>query len=362
MWKSPNNKNMNEQVQKSFKDFHERIRIKDLDRNEESNRILRDKRDILLGDIESYFTKKNEGKNSGDCIKYDWFNQGSYAMYTGVKPIDDDFDIDVAIVLNIDKADYSNPTTVKKWIFEALDKKANRNVVWKEPCITVQYTKSGEEMYHVDFAIYAGNNEDKKYYLARGKETSISSEKRWDESSPKELKDKINNKYQNSEERKQFKRIIKYLKRWKDEKFKSENSGTGKPTGIALTALAYNYFTPHTKNLFTNEVEIDDLDALLSTVKQIFNSSIWSEIEVYLPVPPYNNLFSDMTSKQMEKFKEKLTTLKTKLSEAQENIDPHEATKLIHKVLGSDYPIIEKQSTSERSSKPAVSSSGESAK
>ncbi|MBL4561181.1 MAG: hypothetical protein JKX79_09375 [Labilibaculum sp.] len=353
---------MNEQVQKSFRDFHDTIRIKDLDREEESNKILREKRDILLKDIKSYFDKKNEDLDPVDHLKYECFNQGSYAMYTGVKPLDDgDFDIDVAVVLNINKENYTNPTTVKNWIFEALDTKVNRKVLWKKPCITVQYTKAGEEKYHVDFAIYAGENEDEKYYLARGKETSVSTEKRWDESSPKELKEKINDKFEDSEERKQFKRIIKYLKRWKEEKFKGENSGTGKPTGIALTALAYSHFNPHVKDVFTNEIEIDDLDALLYTVTQIHNSSIWSEIEVYLPVSPYNNLFSEMTPKQMEKFKEKLTILKTKLEEAQANIDPHEATKLINKVLGSDFIIIEKEAISERSSRPAITSSGESA-
>ncbi|MRT94583.1 nucleotidyltransferase [Ancylomarina sp. 16SWW S1-10-2] len=353
---------MNEQVQKSFKDFNDKIRITDLDYEEESNKILREKRDILLKDIKSYFDKKNEDLDPKDHLKYKWFNQGSYAMYTGVKPLEDsDFDIDVAIVLNINKDDYENPTIVKKWIFEALDTKVNRTVKWKKPCITVQYTKAGEERYHVDFAIYAGVNDDDKYYLARGKETSNTSEKRWDESSPKELKNKINNKFDDAEERKQFKRVIKYLKRWKEEKFKGENSGTGKPTGIALTALAYSHFNPRIKDVFTNEIEIDDLDALLYTVTQILNSSIWSEIEVYLPVSPYNNLFSEMTLKQMEKFKEKLTTLKTKLEEAQGNIDPHEATKLINKVLGSDFIVIEKEAISERSSRPAITSSGESA-
>ncbi|MDX6745926.1 hypothetical protein SHK09_03905 [Polaribacter sp. PL03] len=353
---------MKEQIQRNFKDFHDKIRIKDLDREEESNKILREKRDILLKDIKTYFDKKNKDLDTQEQIKYEWFNQGSYAMYTGVKPLDDsDFDIDVAIVLDINKENYSNPTTVKKWIFEALDTKINRTVLWKKPCITVQYTKAGEEKYHVDFAIYAGNNDDNKYYLAKGKETSISDEKKWDESSPKELKDSINNRFEGSEEKKQFKRVIKYLKRWKEENFKSENSGTGKPTGIALTALIYKHFTPFVKDHFTNTPEVNDLSALLNSVSHIINSNIWSEIEIHLPVPPYNNLFSEMTSIQMEKFKEKLTTLKNKLEEAQENIDPHEASKLIQKVLGSDFPIIEKEKISVRSSMPAMTSSGESA-
>ena len=76
---------MNEQVQKSFRDFHDTIKIKDLDREEESNKILREKRDVLLKDIKSYFDKKNKDLDPVDHIKFKWFNQGSYAMYTGVK-------------------------------------------------------------------------------------------------------------------------------------------------------------------------------------------------------------------------------------------------------------------------------------
>ncbi|MBD0405297.1 cyclic GMP-AMP synthase DncV-like nucleotidyltransferase [Flammeovirga sp. EKP202] len=353
---------MDKQIQKCFQDFHDEIRIKDLDRVEESNKILREKRDLLLNDIKKYFDNKNLTLDQNDQIKYQWFNQGSYAMYTGVKPIDDgDFDIDVAIVLDINKDDYSNPTIVKKWIFDALDKKANRTVKWKKPCITVQYTKAGEDMYHVDFAIYAGKNSDEKYYLARGKETSLKAEKRWDESSPKELKEKINDKFLDTEQRKQFKRIIKYLKRWKEEAFKGENSGSGKPTGIALTALTYDHFSPFTKNVFTNELEVNDLEALIYTVNQINNSSIWSDIKVHLPVSPYNNLFSEMTPIQMQNFKDKLTVLKTKLVNARDNIDPHEASKIISSVLGPDFPIIKKETISEKSSRPAITSSGESA-
>ncbi|TKG92892.1 nucleotidyltransferase [Puteibacter caeruleilacunae] len=352
---------MNVQIEKCFKTFHDRIKISDLDRKEQSNMVLREKRDLLLEDLKLYFRKKNVTRKSDEHLNFDYFNQGSYGMYTGIKPIDGDFDIDVAIVLNIDKTDYPNPTTVKKWIFEALNAKNNRTVLWKKPCITVQYTKAGEEKYHVDFAIYAGANQDGHCYLARGKETSIPKEKRWEESYPKALKEKINEKFINDEERHQFKRIIKYLKRWKDEKFKQENSGTGKPTGIALTALAFNHFSPHVRDFFTNETKINDLTALTKTVESINISSIWSEINIQLPVPPYNNLFKDMTSIQMEKFKEKLSKLKLNLEEAQKNVDPHEASKLIQQVLGNDFPIIDKEDVSKKSPKPSITHSGESA-
>ena len=352
---------MAKNIKSAFEEFHDIIRITNLDKEEENNKILREKRDLLLEDIGKHIKKLNEDRSSKDQITYETFNQGSYAMNTGVIPLDgDDYDIDTAIVFNINIEDYPDPTTVKQWVHDALTKKNNRTVDWKTPCITVQYTKAGEDMYHVDFAVYAYDEDSDKYYLARGKKNSLEENKYWDESSPKELKDAINNKFEDREDRYQFKRAIKYLKRWKDEKFSSE-TGNGKPTGIALTALCYDHFSPKTVDTFTGDKDVDDLQALLDVVNEILNSAIWSDIEIYLPVPPSNNLFEDMTSTQMDKFKTKLITLKDKLNDANNSVDPHEASKLIEKVLGSDFPIIEKEKTARAFTAPAMVNSGESA-
>ena len=61
-------------LQKEFIDFHNEIKLDD------ENQILRDKRDILL--------KKLKENISDDAETYTTFNQGSYAIGTGVKPED----------------------------------------------------------------------------------------------------------------------------------------------------------------------------------------------------------------------------------------------------------------------------------
>ena len=83
-------------LQKQFKQFEENIRLSNID----DNQPLRDKRDLLIEELREW-GKKN------DKPSFDWFNQGSYHMSTGIKPQEnDDHDIDVAIVYDLDIKDY----------------------------------------------------------------------------------------------------------------------------------------------------------------------------------------------------------------------------------------------------------------
>ncbi|MBT9786732.1 hypothetical protein GPK98_16310 [[Clostridium] symbiosum] len=70
-------------IQSEFISFHNKIKLSD------ENSELREKRNILLDKL-----KKNI---SQDAASYTTFNQGSYAMGTGIKPEDGDFDIDVGL-------------------------------------------------------------------------------------------------------------------------------------------------------------------------------------------------------------------------------------------------------------------------
>ena len=152
-------------LQAQFGIFHETIKL----HNTDDNAILREKRDMLVKEIRDYLN--NKFQDSEDATPtFKEFNQGSYSMNTGTKPTEgNDYDIDVGLDFNFDNEEYT-PIEVKTWIFEALDKKPNRTVIWKKPCIRVQYFKKGEEAYHVDFACYTGKdyNTDEKMYLGWG--------------------------------------------------------------------------------------------------------------------------------------------------------------------------------------------------
>lgn len=338
-------------LQSQFFKFHDAIKLETVD-----NKQVIEKRGMLIDEIRGYLKKKAEDENKS-VIKFDVFNQGSYAMGTGNKPAfdEDDYDIDVALLFNVDKDNYT-PLEVKEWVFNALDAKQFRTVEWRKPCIRVQYTEAGFPKFHIDFAIYsdAGSNKDGKIYIAKGKPTISKDQNIWEVSDPKRLKDLINGKYTDENEEAQFIRVIRFYKRWKDLKFDSVN---GKPTGIALTALAYTGFQPAVKEFFNGRENIDDHKALIDLTKYIIAQfSYWSDrIEVKLPVPPYNDLFEKMTVEQCKSLKEKLEKLKGVLLSAYDETDPHEAGKMLKKEFGDDFPIPSKVETAQSRTKSVVS-------
>lgn len=335
-------------IQSQFYKFHDTIKLEALD-----NQQVIEKRDMLIEEIKAYMKKKAD-EDEEPLISFSLFNQGSYAMGTGNKPAneEDDYDIDAGLLFNISKDDYT-PLEVKTWVFDALNTKQFRTVEWKKACIRVQYIEQGMPKFHVDFAIYSASNSDGKTYIAKGTPTISKDQNKWEESEPKKLKDLINGKFTDSLEKSQFIRTIRFYKRWKDNKFDSVN---GKPTGIALTALAYNGFIPSTKEYFNSQENINDHKALIEFTKYIINQfSGWSgRITVKLPVPPYNDLFEKMTDAQCSTFKEKLQKLKEVLEESYNEADPHEACKMLKKEFGEDFPVPPKEETAQNRKKAVV--------
>lgn len=331
---------MSEIIQNQWIKFHKKIRLADLD----NLQPVREKRDMLIDEILKYVEKKNN--DEGTNISVAFFQQGSYSMGTGVKPPrkDDDYDIDTAVVFNVSKDDIS-PLTVKDWVYNALASNF-RAVEYKKPCIRVQYKENGNVRFHVDFAIYSdkSKNTDGYYYLAKGKHTISNDQCFWEKAEPKKLKKLLDKKFDSSQqqERKQFKRVIRYLKRWKDVKF--IDTVNGKPTGIAFTILAYYGFIPN-RNRFTNEE--NDLEATLALVRYILNEFIFNRISVNIPVEPENDLFEKMTENQMLVFKDKLEKLRDALVEAKGKADPHDACKILQKQFGADFDVPEKSKTAQ---------------
>lgn len=335
-----------------FNNFHENIKLK------EENDILREKRDIIIGVLNKKLPEQTE-------YKFSIFNQGSYAMHTGIKPLDDDYDIDVGLYFEMSKDDV-DPIEAKKWIYNALEGHT-KDVKIKKPCVTVTY-KAG---YHVDVTVYAAENSDGKVYLAKGKPSSNEGDKFWDESNPKDLIKTIKENLVDENDRKQFRRVVRYLKRWKDNTFTSVN---GKPTGIALTSCVYHWLDIKKEtDLFDGKTTYKDLDALIHIVSTMISNFVdelvlidgeykyMPRLRVYLPVEPKPELFEKMTHKQMKTFKEKLEELLMALEEAKEKVDPSEAAEILQKQFGVDFPIPAKSSTGKKAMAPAVITSSESA-
>jgi hypothetical protein len=349
-------------VQKQFEAFNDTIRLGRF----EENQVLREKRDVVRNRLDQklpeVFKKYNE-----KCPKYFYRNQGSYEMDTGVVPLNCDFDIDQGIYFETPTSTYPDPVVLKKRVHEALDGHT-KDVKIRRPCVTVQYQRSNEPIYHVDIAVYSdgAQNTDGKSRLAVGREASSAENRRWDVSSPQTLIDTILGRFTGND-RKQFRRTVRYLKRWKDYNFPAD--GNAAPLGIGLTVAAYDdlqceYSDP------TAGIP-DDLLCLRNLVREILGrfkteydlseGKYRHRCKFMLPVEPWNDLFERMTDTQMAQLEEKLGILRDALDAADVAVDPHDAAKKLAEVFGGDFPVPEKKETAKSYPSPAFVTSSSNA-
>ncbi len=346
------------QVQNQFEEFNERIMLKRF----KENKILREKRDIIRSKLKEQLPGIFD-ENNEDCPDFYFRDQGSYEMGTGVKPIDGDYDIDQGLYFKVSTTTYPDPVVLKERVHKALDGHTE-DVRIRRPCVTVFYQREGEPIYHVDIAVYSDSskNSDGKSRLAKGREHSTEEYRIWEVSEPQTLTDAIYSRFEGND-RAQFRRTVRYLKRWKDEKFPSD--GNTAPIGIGITVAAYDELQPTYADIVAGKP--DDLLALCKLIEAILNrfAPVWDEddqkwikrLEVTLPIEPWSDLFEQMTNKQMVELEAKLITLLEALNVAIEDVDPVEACKNLQKVFGDDFPVPEKEETGKKHAPAIVSSS-----
>lgn len=329
-------------VQKQFEDFHANIKLD----NDDEKATLREKRETLL--------KALKANLEGDVPSFESFNQGSYSMHTGVLPPDLNYDIDVGIIFDCKQDKYPDPVVLKKKVRNALNSHG-RTVAIRRPCVTVNYMRDGKPEYHVDLAIYV-KRDDGLLDLAKGKENSGDDFRIWEVSDPKKLTDIICTAYKDADELAQYRRCIRYIKRWRNVQF----SNGGAPLSIALTVAAKEWFTPR----FETSGKPTDLLALLDWVDAILarfqtaytDDDGWHErLSVTLPVTPHCDLMAGMTKGQITTFKEKLEGLRDALSDAYDEDLPEDACKLLNKQFGDDFKIPEKAATAKTVAAPVIS-------
>ncbi|MDM0078697.1 nucleotidyltransferase [Variovorax sp. J2P1-59] len=334
-------------VQRQFEDFHSAICFDE----EDEKATLREKRDTIVNAL-----RANLGN---DVPPFSNFNQGSYSMHTGVVPLDGNFDIDVGLVFDCDQNKYPDPVALKKKVRDAANTNF-RTVVIRRPCVTVNYISGGEIAYHVDLAIYS-RDADGKLYLAKGKENSAAEHRIWEISDPRELTKLVCGAFEDAEQQAQYRRCIRYLKRWRQWQF----SGPGAPLSIALTVAALHWFKP---SFGTSDKPVD-LQAMLNWVETMLgqftyefrqDEGLHQRLKVMLPVAPYTDLLAKRTAGQMKNFQEKLESLRDALRDAYYEELPEDACKLLKKQFGDDFKVPEKSETAKGVS-AAVISTGNSA-
>jgi hypothetical protein len=345
-------------VQKQFEAFHDTIKLKQF----AENQTLRERRDIIRDKLEERLPEVFE-QHGEECPTFYFRDQGSYEMRTGTKPLDGDYDIDQGLYFEVSMTSYPDPVVLKERVYEALVGHT-KDVQIRRSCVTVFYQCDGESIYHVDLAVYSSGlqNADGKSRLAKGRENSGEAFRIWEVSSPQTLADTIWARFDGND-RRQFRRIVRYLKRWRDENF--PKGGNAAPLGIGLTIATYDHLQPTYTDVVAGKA--DDLTALRKLVRAILGRfiSVWDSNEqqwvrrlnVTLPVEPWNDLFEQMTNHQMATFEDKLKTLQEALDAAANEIAPEEACKKLQKVFGDDFPIPEKTETAKRHLPAIVSSS-----
>jgi hypothetical protein len=329
-------------VQAQFEDFHARIKLD----NDDEKAQLREKRETLLKALRTGLGK--------DVPSFDNFNQGSYAMFTGVAPPDRNYDIDVGLVFDCNWDRYPDPVELKKKVRDALNSNG-RTVSIRRSCVTVNYMRDGKPEYHVDLALYTKRH-DNCLDLAKGKENSQADLRTWEASDPKELTKVICTAFADPNRMAQYRRCIRYLKRWRDIQFPTG----GAPLSIAITVSAKEWFRPQLET----SGKPADLLALLMWVEtmlaQFRNTptsadGVHERLKVMLPVTPHADLMAGMTKEQMATFKAKLNVLRDTLRAAYKEPLPEKACSLLNIQFGDDFKVPEKAQTARVVSAPVIS-------
>lgn len=313
-----------------FMAFHKAIAL------DKAAKSLEDKREILQDDIEKNLPKELD-KIGLHITKSDmhFFDQGSYRQKTSTGIESPNPDRDVAVEFPIDIKKFDDPRKIKQCVRDALKIENCREPRIKEPCITVAYLREGEENTHIDFPVYAIDQEQR--YLARGKENGKSFD--WELCDPHGLNDYLDNLF-SGDEGNQFRRVVRYLKKWKLENYSASCSKDQMPPSIALTLIAGDKFIYQQ----TDEQD-DDMNALsrvVDGVMSLFNYDVVSAqhtISYKLPVEPKSNVFYKMTPNSQNEFYEKWVKLSIGLHNAIKASEDYEAAKILQKILGEDFPL-----------------------
>lgn len=321
-------------LKKEFDDFYGQICI---DKEAEA---LKDKREILEDDI------KNElpdilGEHDISLNKSDirMIDQGSYKYHTTIKS--DVVDRDVAVIIPLDIDEHSDPREIKKYLKDAITIPM-RTVAIKEPCVRASYYEDGKERLHVDLPLYADHNGS--LYLARGKEYSETYS--WENADPDGLNDALCNTINGNA---QLRRIIRYIKKWKNEAYVNPKSDHEMPPSIGLTLLACDYFIPAIEDgkdydLLSLKNRLKQIQGRFSITFDGYYNVIGADIQRYLTVKPYTDVFDKMRSSSeqyMLTFYKRLSAAVSNLEDAVNTSSDHDAALSVQKVLGEDFEVPE---------------------
>ena len=248
-------------------------------------------------------------------------------MNTTLMQLDDsEYDIDLGIYLTgyetKSMLDYPSPDTVHGWINKATENETSSKNINKMTCVRVTYKKG----YHVDLPSYIKTAND-DIYLAHTRDG-------WTPSDPVKFTNWFKEKVSNNGE--QIRRIVKYVKAWKDYRKMPLAS-------IAVTILVCNNFVS-----FQNE----DYKSLYETIRKI-NKSLNMDFSCYKPVEPYENIFDDYSDTRKETIINGLKDFENKMFEIINSTEYEKQKRNLNKLFGDRFKF-ELNEEFEKTDRPGV--------
>ena len=335
-------------IQTHFDMFHDKIK---LGRKDNAYKKARDRDDSIKAEVKTAFSE------AGYPVVAD-FIQGSLRTHTGIVPISGDYDIDRALVIDEDRAP-DNPVTPKKNVLDVLENRGFKNAKIKKPCVTADYASDNV---HIDFIVYKRSGD--QHYLAVGKKNSDEYNREWSAANPLGLMVWIDDdsSYDRDDAKDvlaQFRRLVRYLKRWRDVQF--SDSVAARVYSIGLTVMVKSEFEPS----FSTEGVRQDLAALRSTVEAILDAGYFDEeednkyrIRVDLPAEPWRDIFYGSSLDTGTQLYNKLKHLKEQLEKAEGLSDEREQCEILNKLFGDDFKVPEPSNGSSKARKAVYATSG----
>lgn len=295
-----------------FIEFNESIKLSESKKNE-----LRKNRDTLRDKIRKYFEDEKSNQK-----KPKFSAQGSFMMNTTVNPIvkeefDEEgnvkklyqYDLDDGVYFIDKEENRKSESTYHNWIFNAVKDHTTKGAEKKSTCVRVLYADG----HNIDLPIYFKaeiENEETIPELAH-------KSKKYTFSDPREFYRWFNNKADE-----QLKRIVRYLKAWRD---KQNNSYSTKiPSGLVLTILATNHYIKDDRD------DISFRDTLQEIQKELDYNFICER--------PTTEVGEDLLEKYSENhFMDRLSKLIDSANKAIEHTDNKEACKKWQKHLGDRF-------------------------
>ena len=301
-------------IKKQFQEFNRAIRLTDSKKEE-----LKRNRSSLRKKIKECCEQNGWGSPK-------FYSQGSFVTDTIINPIKETqsdgstkekYDIDDGVYFIGEEQ--KDVTTYHNHIKKAVDGHA-KECKDKNACVRVIYANG----HHADLPIYwlqQQGNIPQLAHKANG----------FEDSDPKEFKDWLEGKISQTKEKRQLRRIIRYVKAWADYRT-HENKSLQMPSGIVWTVLC-------AENLTENS---SDEVALKETVSQILNNLESCYACLYPTTPVGKDLLQKYDKNTvLEELKSFVDTAK-KAVDCDKLID---AVKLWRKIFGERFPDVKDDSS-----------------